>query len=53
MSSTPSSYTGTLVPGGSAFLDFTVPANGTATLTLGGQSGAASPNLQLVIVRTQ
>jgi hypothetical protein len=30
-----------------------VPASGTATLTLGGQSGAATVNLQLVIVRTK
>ena len=45
-------YTGSVVPGGSAFFDFTVPANGTATLTLDGQIGAGA-NLQLVIVRTQ
>jgi hypothetical protein len=44
-------YTGTVVPGGSAFFLFGVPANGTATLSLGGQSGAAASNLQLVIVR--
>jgi hypothetical protein len=40
-----------VVPGGSAFFLFGVPANGTATLSLGGQSGAAASNLQLVIVR--
>jgi hypothetical protein len=48
-----STYTGTVVPGGSSFFLFGVPANGTATLTLGGQSGAAVSNLQLVIVRTK
>jgi hypothetical protein len=53
MSPATSSYSGAVVPGGSAFYNFTVPANGTATLTLGGQSGAASSNLQLVIVRTK
>ena len=47
------SYTGTAIAGGSAYYQFEVPANGTATLTLGGQSGAAGSNLQLVIVRTQ
>jgi hypothetical protein len=47
------SYTGTVVSGGSAFYTFSVPANGTATLTLGDQSGAALSNLQLVIVRTK
>jgi hypothetical protein len=40
------------VAGGSAFYKLFVPASGTATLSLGGQSGAAS-NLQLVIVRTK
>ena len=53
MSPTTSTYAGSVVPGGSAFFNFTVPANGTATLTLDGQSGAAGSNLQLVIVRTQ
>jgi len=53
MSPTTSSYSGAVVPGGSAFYNFTVPVNGTATLTLGGQSGAAGSNLQLVIVRTK
>jgi hypothetical protein len=48
-----SSYSGAVVAGGSSFYAFTVPANGTATLTLGGQSGAASSSLQLVIVRTK
>ena len=53
MSPTTSTYPGSVVPGGSAFYSFTVPTGGTATLTLGGQSGAASSNLQLVIVRTK
>ena len=52
MSPTTPTYTGSVVPGGSAFYTFKVPANGTATLNIGGQSGAAS-NLQLVIVRTK
>jgi hypothetical protein len=47
------SYTGTVVAGGAAFLKILVPASGTATLSLGGQSGAAASNLQLVIVRTK
>ncbi|HKP16493.1 MAG TPA: hypothetical protein VJT85_10510 [Gemmatimonadaceae bacterium] len=46
-------YSGTVVPGGAAYFTFAVPTDGTATLTLGGQSGAASSNLQLVIVRTK
>ena len=51
MSPAVGTYTGTVVPGGSAFFLFGVPANGTATISLGGQSGAAASNLQLVIVR--
>ena len=46
-------YTGSVVAGGSAFYTFTVPANGTATLNIGGEGGAAVSNLQLVIVRTK
>jgi hypothetical protein len=46
-------YTGTVVPGGSAHFLFGVPANGTATFTLGDASGGAASNLQLVIVRTK
>jgi len=53
MSPTTPTYSGSVVPGGAAFYSFAVPANGNATLTLGGQSGAASSNLQLVIVRTK
>ena len=53
MSPSTSTYAGAVVPGGAAYYSFTVPANGTATLTLGGQSGAAGSNLQLVIVRTK
>jgi hypothetical protein len=53
MSPTTTTYSGVVVPGGAAFYSFSMPANGTATLTLGGQSGAASSNLQLVIVRTK
>jgi hypothetical protein len=50
---TSTSYTGNVVAGGSAHFRFTVPANVSATLSLGGQSGAAGSNLQLVIVRTK
>ena len=46
-------YTGTVVPGGSAFFLFGVPENGTATLSLGDASGSAASNLQIVIVRTK
>jgi hypothetical protein len=46
-------YTGTVVPGGSAHFLFGVPANGSATLTLGDAAGSAASNLQLVIVRTK
>ncbi|PYP81825.1 MAG: hypothetical protein DMD35_00265 [Gemmatimonadetes bacterium] len=53
MSPATPTYTGTVVPGGSAYYKFTVPASGTATLTLDGQSGAPGSNLQLVIVRTK
>jgi hypothetical protein len=53
MSGSTPSYSGTVVPGGSAFFDFTVAASDTATFTLDGQSGAPASNLQLVIVRTQ
>ena len=53
MSPTTPAYPGAVVPGGAAFYAFKVPVDGTATLTLGGQSGAASSNLQLVIVRTK
>ena len=53
MSPTTSTYAGAVVPGGAAYYTFAVPTNGTAMLTLGGQSGAAGSNLQLVIVRTK
>jgi hypothetical protein len=52
MSASTSEYSGSVVPGGSAFFNFSVPANDTATFTLGGQVAAGS-NLQLVIVRTE
>jgi hypothetical protein len=53
MSASTSTYAGSVVPGGSAFFNFTVAANDTATLTLDGQAGATASTLQLVIVRTQ
>ena len=53
MSPSTSTYPGVAVPGGAAYYTFAVPIDGTATLTLGGQSGAAGSNLQLVIVRTK
>lgn len=48
-----SSYTGTVAGGGAAYYKLSVPAGGSATLTLGGQSAAAGSHLQLVVVRTQ
>ena len=53
MSPSTSTYSGTVVAGGSSFYSFTVPAEGTGTLTLSGQAGATGSNLQLVIVRTK
>jgi hypothetical protein len=50
---TATSYTRTVAAGGAVFYKLSVPANGTATLSLGGQSGVAGSNLQLVIVRTK
>ena len=53
MSPTTSTYGGTVVAGGSSYYSFTVPAEGTATLSLSGQAGATGSNIQLVIVRTK
>jgi hypothetical protein len=50
---TATSYSGSLAAGGSSYLRFSVAANDSASITLGGQSGAAGSNLQLVIVRTK
>jgi len=47
------SYTGTVMGGGAAYYKLAVPANGSATLTLGGQSASAGSHLQLVVVRYQ
>jgi hypothetical protein len=47
------SYTGAVSAGGSAYYRLSVAANDSASITLGGQSGAAGSNLQLVIVRTK
>jgi hypothetical protein len=47
------SYAGNVVGGGAAYYKLAVPANGVATLTLGGQSSSAGSRLQLVVVRTQ
>jgi len=47
------SYTGTIPAGGSVYYRLSVAANDSASITLGGQSGAAGSNLQLVIVRTK
>lgn len=47
------SYSGSVVGGGAAYYKLGVPANGTATLTLGGQSASAGSHLQLVVVRIQ
>ena len=45
------SYTGSVVGGGAAYYKLSVPASGSATLTLGGQSAAAGSHLQLVVIR--
>ena len=45
--------TSSVVAGGASFYKLVVPANGTLTVTLAALSGAPSPNLQLVIVRTK
>jgi hypothetical protein len=48
-----SSYTGKVTGGGAAYYKLSVPANGTATLTLSGQSASSGSHIQLVVVRTQ
>ena len=48
-----STYTGSVVGGGAAYYKLAVPASGSATLTLGGQSASAGSHLQLVVVRIQ
>ncbi|MDB4884161.1 MAG: Peptidase hyicolysin [Gemmatimonadetes bacterium] len=50
---TATSYPGTVSAGGAVYYKLSVPANGTATLSLTGQAGATASNLQLVIVRTK
>ena len=47
------SYSGNVVGGGAAYYKLAVPANGSATLNLGGQSSSAGSRLQLVVVRVQ
>lgn len=47
-----STASGSVVSGGAAYYRIAVPANGTATLTLGA-SGTVNVNLQLVAVRTK
>jgi hypothetical protein len=47
-----STYSNAVVPGGAAFYRLAVPAGGLATITLGGQSSAAS-KIQVVVVRTR
>jgi hypothetical protein len=46
------SYTGKIAGGGAAYYKVAVPANGTATLNLGGQSASSGSHIQLVVVRT-
>jgi hypothetical protein len=53
LSASTSTYTGSLVAGGADYYTFSVPANGTATITLGAAGGAPASNLQFLIVRTQ
>ena len=47
------SYSGTVLGGGAAYYKLSVPANGSATVTLGGQSASAGSHMQFVVVRTQ
>jgi hypothetical protein len=46
-----STYSGSIVAGGAAYYQFSVPAGGRATLTLGGTSRGS--NLQFVVVRVE
>lgn len=46
-------YTGSVTAGGAAYYKLSVPANGSATLTLGGQTQSAGSHMQMVVVRTQ
>jgi hypothetical protein len=46
-------YSGSIVAGGAAYYRFSVPAGGTATLTLGGASRASGSHVQFVVVRTR
>lgn len=46
----PTGASGSVIPGGAAFYRFSVPANGLATLTLGGSGGGTIP-VQGVVVR--
>jgi hypothetical protein len=50
--STNTSTNGTIAAGGAQYFRISVPANGTAILSLGAPSGA-NPNLQMVVVRTK
>jgi hypothetical protein len=47
------SYSGKVVGGGAAYYKLAVPANGSATLNLGGQSASSGSHIQLVVVRIQ
>ncbi len=51
--SSSASIASSVVSGGAAYYRFAVPANGTATVTLGVAGGAASSSLHLLIVRTK
>ncbi len=46
-------YTGSVTAGGAAYYKLSVPANGSATVTLGGQTQSAGSHMQMVVVRTQ
>ena len=50
---TGTTYSGTLRPGSSTHFRFSVPANGTATLTVSSASPATSAGLRLLVVRTK
>ncbi len=46
-------YSGTVMGGGASYYKLTVPANGSATVSVGGQSASSGSHLQLVAVRIQ
>jgi hypothetical protein len=46
-------YSGSVVAGGAAYYQFSVPSGTSATLTLGGASRVGGSHMQLVVVRIE